>query len=205
MTTPGSSSTARLRLEPVGPDRADDLYRLHQDPGIAQWYGTWTRDDAREHAAVMGRGWESDGVHKWLAYDRRSGELVGRGGLSYADVEGRRRLEIAWAVRQELWGRGYASEIGRAGLEIAFDELGEPEVIAFTEARNRRSRAVMERLGFAYDHDCGCTGSRSRSTCTAPNTRTALSLNRFERKCRWRGAGARAQTGMTAPWKVCWM
>jgi RimJ/RimL family protein N-acetyltransferase len=79
--------------------------------------------------------------------------LVGRGGLSRACIEGRERLEIGWALHQRFWGHGYATEIGRAGLAVAFDELGAEEVISYTEARNTRSRAVMERLGFHYSHD----------------------------------------------------
>ena len=43
-------------------------------------------------------------------------------------------------------GRGYDTEIGRAGLAFAWDELGAAEVAAFTEIHNGRSRAVMERL-----------------------------------------------------------
>lgn len=144
--------TERLRLEAIGPDKADDLFRLHQDAGIAQWYGgVWTAGQALAAAQAMGRSWRFDGVHKWIAYQRDGGGLVGRGGLSYAEVAGARRLEIGWAVRQRFWGLGYASEIGRAGLAFAFDDLGAAEVVSFTETYNRRSRAVMERLGFCYD------------------------------------------------------
>ncbi|EFL10340.1 predicted protein [Streptomyces sp. AA4] len=49
-------------------------------------------------------------------------------------------------------GNGYATEIGLAGLAYA-RELGAAEVVSFTEVHNVRSRAVMERLGFAYRHD----------------------------------------------------
>ncbi|KOX17333.1 hypothetical protein ADL05_09565 [Nocardiopsis sp. NRRL B-16309] len=46
--------TGRLRLEPVGPDRAGDLWLLHQDAGIARWYGrAWTPHEAGERAAAM--------------------------------------------------------------------------------------------------------------------------------------------------------
>jgi putative restriction endonuclease len=44
-------------------------------------------------------------------------------------------------------GRGYATEIGRFGLDHAFSVLGVEEVVSFTEVHNLRSRAVMERLG----------------------------------------------------------
>jgi [ribosomal protein S5]-alanine N-acetyltransferase len=135
--------------------------RLHQDPGVAQWYGgAWTAEDARETAAFMGRAWQADGVHKWIAYSRESGELVGRGGLSYAEVDGARRLEIGWAILRRLGGRGYATEIGRAGLAFARDELGATEVVSFTETYNRRSRAVMERLGFHDEREIRHHGER---------------------------------------------
>lgn len=118
-----SCLTERLRLEPIKREHADDLWRLQQDRGIAQWYaGPWSRAEAGRNAAMIGLAWETEGVHKWMAYDRISGVLVGRGGLSRAIIDGRNRLEIGWAVRERFWGRGYAAEIGRAGLGFAFVE-----------------------------------------------------------------------------------
>ena len=143
--------TERLRLVPIGPAVAGDLWRLHWDESVAAWYlGRWTAQMAQQRAADYGRAWEAGGVSKWLAYDRRTGELVGRGGLSRVNLIGRRRLEVGWAVRGDRWGRGYATEIGQAGLDFAWDDLDAGEVVAFTEPHNRRSRAVMERLGMSY-------------------------------------------------------
>ena len=85
--------TARLRLEPVGPDRVGDLWQLHQDPGISRWYGgVWSRDEAEARAKEMGLGWASAGTDKWLAYDKDSGELVGRGGVAWRPVAGVERF-----------------------------------------------------------------------------------------------------------------
>ena len=108
----------------------------------------------------------ADGAGKWVAYDLGTGELVGRGGLSRLGPEDAvtsriasllpdggwlaDRLELGWTVRSERWGQGYATEIGRAGLDFAFTDLGAGQVVAFTERHNRRSRAVMERLGMGY-------------------------------------------------------
>jgi RimJ/RimL family protein N-acetyltransferase len=143
--------TDRLRLEPVGPEHADDLWRLHHDETVAAWHGgRYTFDAAYRRACAGRRAWETDGVDKWMAYDRTTGELVGRGGLSRAELEGQSRLEMGWTVRPDRWGRGYATEIGRAGLAFAFHELGADSVIAFTQPHNRRSLAVMKRLGMRY-------------------------------------------------------
>ena len=140
--------TGRLRLVPIGARHASKLWKLHQDEGIARWY-PMSRNEAMRFAERMESSWRR-GIGKWLAYEESTGAFVGRGGPSWAFVEGAECVEIGWALRQEVWGRGYATEIGRAGLDHAFSVLGVEEVVAFTEVHNVRSRAVMERLGMRY-------------------------------------------------------
>jgi RimJ/RimL family protein N-acetyltransferase len=141
--------TERLVLTPIRAGDAVVLAELHRDPGIARWYA-WTPEEAAAFARNQERGWREDGIGKWLAHDRGTGELIGRGGCSIADVDGERCVEVGWAVREEFWGRGYATEIGRAGIAVARAELGATEVVAFTEVHNLASRAVMEKLGMTY-------------------------------------------------------
>jgi RimJ/RimL family protein N-acetyltransferase len=68
--------------------------------------------------------------------------------VSYVELLGQRRLEVGWQIREQLWGRGFATGIGRAALEFTFDDLNADRVVAFTEAHN--SRRVMERLDTHY-------------------------------------------------------
>jgi RimJ/RimL family protein N-acetyltransferase len=172
--------TERLRLEPVGPANARDLWLVHNDDEVARWYDNEKPSLARAErwATFMADSWRFHGVHKWIAYDGVSGEVVGRGGLSRTPVdddwgqlypflpaeswvraahENRRPfmahanwLEIGWALRRTFWGRGYAAEIGRAGLAFAFDVLGAEAVVSCTVRHNVRSRAVMQRIGMRY-------------------------------------------------------
>ena len=144
----GVYRTERLRLVPIGTRHASELWELHQDEGIARWYPL-SREQALRFAERMESSW-TRGVGKWLAYEESTGALVGRGGPSWTVVEGAECVEIGWALRQEVWGRGYATEIGRFGLDYAFSVPGVEEVVAFTEVHNVRSRAVMERLGMRY-------------------------------------------------------
>ena len=154
--------TERLRLEPVGVEHADDRWRLHQDQQVAAWFGTRLTAQAAYRWAARGwRGWELDGVDKWMAYDRETGELIGRGGLSRSELDGQSWLEASWTVRSDRWGRGYATEIGRAALGFGFGDLGGEAVIALTEPHNLRSRAVMERLGMRYVREVIRDGTRS--------------------------------------------
>jgi RimJ/RimL family protein N-acetyltransferase len=147
-------TTPRLRLRPITAALVDDLWELHQDPGIAAWYGgAWSVEHSAAAAAAMQRSWASGGLGKWLAYDGVTGELIGRGGPSRTDVLDREDVEIGWAVRQRFWRRGYATEIGRASLDFIDQTTDADTVIAFTEVHNRGSRAVMERLGMVYDRE----------------------------------------------------
>lgn len=173
--------TERLRLEPVGPERAAELYRLHQDPGIARWYaGQWSRTEAAGQALAMGHQWTRDGAGKWLAYGLEDDALVGRGGLSRTCVSGRACLEVGWAVCQRLWGRGYVTEIGMAALNLAFEELQADEVVSFTEVHNARSRRVMEHLGMRYEREIICPASspESRACTPTPPSRSTWSSAR---------------------------
>jgi RimJ/RimL family protein N-acetyltransferase len=175
-----SRLTPRLRLVPIGPDNAGDLWLVHNDDAVVPWYDGWrpSREEADAVARGIAESWQLHGVHKWMAYDRETHEVVGRGGLSrppadddwaqlyaflpaepwvrelHASARPYRAhahwLEIGWALRADYWGRGYASEIGRAGLAYAFAELGARAVVSCTARHNRRSRAVMERIGMEY-------------------------------------------------------
>jgi ribosomal-protein-alanine N-acetyltransferase len=60
-------------------------------------------------------------------------------------------VEIGWRLAPPVWGKGYASEGARASLTFAFDTLGLDEVVSMTTVANRRSRAVMERIGMTRD------------------------------------------------------
>lgn len=146
--------TRRLRLEPIGRRHASDLFRLHQDDAIAQWYrGAWSHEVAEARAAEMAEAWARDGVSKWIAYDRANSDLIGRGGLSRRFVDGALRLELGWAILGRYWGHGYATEVGQAGLALGFEQLDAQEIVAYTEPYNTRSRAVMARLNMRYLRD----------------------------------------------------
>jgi RimJ/RimL family protein N-acetyltransferase len=178
--TARSQFTTRLRLEPVGPANARDLWLVHNDDEVSYWYDNQkpSLEETTRRAKFMGDSWRSHGVHKWIAYDRVSGEVVGRGGLSRTPVDDdwgqiypllpaepwvqvahgvhlpfiahADWLEIGWALRREFWGHGYASEMGGAGLTFAFNVLGAQAVVSCTVRHNERSRAVMERIGMRY-------------------------------------------------------
>lgn len=98
----------------------------------------------------MRRRWTDDGVGKWMARDRSDGSLVGRGGFTRIELDGDPVLELGWAIRDALTGRGLATELARAALVWSARHHPHLPVVAFTEVHNRASRAVMERIGMRF-------------------------------------------------------
>jgi len=60
-------------------------------------------------------------------------------------------VEVGWRLAFAYWGNGYATEAARVALGHGFGALGLSEIVSYTTVTNRRSRAVMERLGMRRD------------------------------------------------------
>jgi ribosomal-protein-alanine N-acetyltransferase len=60
-------------------------------------------------------------------------------------------VEVGWRLAFAYWGRGFATEAARLALGYGFGTLGLSDVVSYTTVANRRSRAVMERLGMRRD------------------------------------------------------
>ncbi len=136
------------------PPAAGDLpaYRaLLGDPAVGRWLRSPSRP-AFEEAEICEwheddlRHWTQFGFGPWLLSEDESGEVVGRGGLRWAEIDGRLRVEATWAIGSRHWGRGHASTLAAAAMDLAA-ELQLPEVIAVIEPGNAASRRVAEKAG----------------------------------------------------------
>jgi ribosomal-protein-alanine N-acetyltransferase len=91
----------------------------------------------------------------WALEERATGRFLGFTGLAPVRFQApfTPATEVGWRLRRDAWGRGFATEAGRAALAFAFapDGLALAEVVSFTAHANQRSRAVMHRLGMSRD------------------------------------------------------
>ena len=152
MAVPGP--TNRLAFREVMPDDLDVVESQLGDPRVMWMVPTpWTREQCRVFIEES-LGWFRDlGYGPYLLFDRGSGEFVGECGLNPVEVEGVPEIEIGYNVRPGLWGRGLASEAGRACLEFAQMTLQLPRVIALIDPRNDRSMRTAARIGMSLERD----------------------------------------------------
>jgi RimJ/RimL family protein N-acetyltransferase len=142
--------TERLLLRQFRDDDLDAFAAMSADLEVMEFLGpVMSRRDAWRAMAMALGHWELRGYGLWAAEERATGRLVGRIGLY--NPEGWPGLEVGWALARDAWGRGYATEGGRASLDYAFDALGADHVISVIRPDNARSVAVAERLGEHYE------------------------------------------------------
>jgi ribosomal-protein-alanine N-acetyltransferase len=151
------AETARLVLERLRPEHAEELPLLLRDPRVARTLsagGSPPSDvEIRQALASKDAHWERLGFGLWLARDSESGQMLGQGGLQTSFIAGVDEVEVAWAIIPERWGQGLATELARAAIEAAFGQLALPEIVAFTLPDNLASRRVMEKCGFEFERE----------------------------------------------------
>jgi [ribosomal protein S5]-alanine N-acetyltransferase len=150
--------TERMILERLHLEHGPEQLRLLLDPRVSA--SLWprrgeppTEADVLEGLRAKVEHWDRHGFGMWMARDRDTGEMVGRGGLQYTYTAGLNDVEAGWAIVPERWGQGLATELAHACVETAFDHLGLLELVAFTLPDNVASRRVMEKAGFTYERD----------------------------------------------------
>ena len=149
----------RLLLRPIWPEDWRGVLGAIADEGIvrnlarAPW--PYEEQDARDFTALP----VDPMTPRFLIGRATDAQIVGCIGIDameeYPDA-----IELGYWIARPHWGQGYASEAGRAVLEIA-RTLGHRRVVASHFLDNPASGRVLEKLGFEptgrtlMRHSCG--------------------------------------------------
>ena len=166
--------TERLRLRQWVASDLAVFAKMNADQNVMEFFPARLDPQAsdalagRIEAKIAERGW---GL--WAAEVRASGEFIGFIGLQppIAQLPCSPCVEIGWRLAEPYWGKGFSTEGARAALRFGYEKLGLDEIVSFTVPANRRSRAVMERLGMQedkagmFEHPSIAPGSPLRLHC----------------------------------------
>jgi ribosomal-protein-alanine N-acetyltransferase len=147
--------TARLVGRRPEPGDADAYVRFYGDPRTpeALWPSELrTPDRARAALDAFIGHWQRWGFGVWTVL-LPGGEVIGHAGVQHTTIGDRPEVELLWFIHPDHWNRGYATEMAREAVRVAFDVLGLDDVISFTVHGNAASRAVMAKLGMTYEGD----------------------------------------------------
>ena len=154
MTRPDTRiETQRLILRSWRAEDLEDFTRLHGNPQTMRDHGvTLTPEDSARKLRDYRAQYDQHGIIRW-AVTSHTGAFLGYTGI-YPNGDDHplgAHGDIGWRFLPQHWGQGYATEAARAALAHAFEQAGMCEVLAYTEAENTASQAVIARLPFTRD------------------------------------------------------
>jgi RimJ/RimL family protein N-acetyltransferase len=148
--------TPRLRLRAWTDADLAPFADLNGDPEVMEHFpGLLDHQASDDLAARIRQRMDEQGWGLWATERKDTGEFIGFVGLAIPTWEGTVTpcVEIGWRLARAHWGHGFASEAARAALRHGFEVVGLAEILSFTVPANRRSWAVMERIGLDRDPD----------------------------------------------------
>jgi len=155
--------TARLLLRPWQANDLAELTRLLTDPEVTRYivvHTPFSPADVAELSARTLEQWKRNGFGPWAAIEKQTGRWAGRIGLDeLPDWPGPHKVEVGWELHREFWGRGLATEGGRAGVRYGFETVGLERIISATMATNAASRRVMEKCGLRFQGELPMAGT----------------------------------------------
>ena len=138
--------TERLILRPPTLDDLDRWADMMADPVATRFLGgVQPKEMVWRGVMTMIGSWASIGVGMFSMLEKGSGKWLGRcGPWSPLGWPG---TEVGWGLHPDAWGKGYAFEAARAGMDYAVDVLGWTDIIHSIHPDNEPSIKLAQRLG----------------------------------------------------------
>lgn len=146
-----SAADKRLIYRQPQPSDVQRLFAIFGDPRTNQFNPAGPMASLEVAKRLLDhwlQQWATEG-YGWWAIARREApdHLIGFGGVAPLDYLTDRRINLGYRFAVEAWGQGYATELGRDGLALAFETLGLPEVFGLVRPDHAASIRVLEKIG----------------------------------------------------------
>lgn len=145
--------TERLRLRRFRDSDREPFAALNADPRVMEHFrGPLDRAASDDFVDRIEACFATRGYGLWAVEVVGGADFIGFVGLWDAtfDAPFTPAVEVGWRLAAHAWGHGYATEAAIASVDDGFVRCDLSEILSFTTVANRRSRAVMERIGLVH-------------------------------------------------------
>ncbi len=151
-----SIETERLLIRPLALSDDKGMFELDSDPEVHRFLGrkpVQTIDECRKVIEFVRQQYIDFGIGRWAVTEKENGDFVGWTGFKMMKdmVNGHTgHYDFGYRLVRRFWGKGYATESGKAALEYGVRSLKFADIYGMTDVDNVASRRVLEKLGFRY-------------------------------------------------------
>ncbi len=136
--------THNLTLSPATEQDFQILSQLWRDKEVRRYLGGTLSDEAiQEKVLFLQTHFEKYHYGIFTVTENKNNEIIGLCGLLNTE-DG---VELVYMFFQAWWGKGLAFDAAQATLEYGFNELKLERIVAITQAANKKSCTMLEKLG----------------------------------------------------------
>lgn len=129
----------------------DNYYRLNGDEEIMRYIrAPKNREETEVYLKEVMERYSLETIDWRLALLEKGTDTF-VGSFAIIPLENTNDLQLGYSLLKEYWGRGYATEITKAGMDYAFNVLGLSLIYGITEAGNIASQNVLLKCGFVLE------------------------------------------------------
>lgn len=148
--------TDRLLLRELLFSDVDGLFELESNPNVHLFVGNKPVthiDECRAYVEFIHQQYKDFGTGRWAVILKETNEFLGWSGIKFITNEINNHkdfYEIGYRFIEKHWGKGYATEAGKAFIDYAFNVMKVDALYAYADAGNENSRKILEKLGLRY-------------------------------------------------------
>lgn len=141
------ATTERLRVREMTVEDLDAIYALYENPELIPFLPPLqeNREEEREYLRRYIRNMYGIFEYGMWLIETTDGEVIGRMGVENTEEED--VLSFGFLVHPKHWGKGYASEAGKAVLAYLQEEIPRLKLVAFCHRENLPARNLCAKLG----------------------------------------------------------
>ncbi|WP_394776216.1 GNAT family N-acetyltransferase [Flavobacterium sp.] len=148
--------TERLLLRELLISDVDGMFELDSNPKVHLFLGNKPVKDIEEsldQIKNIQKQYKNLGIGRWAVILKETNEFLGWSGIKLIKNEINKHkdfYELGYRFIEKHWGKGYATEAGKAFIDYAFNVMKVEALYAYADAGNENSRKILEKLGLHY-------------------------------------------------------
>lgn len=146
------AETERCIIRELTLQDMDALFTLYADKDISKFTeNLFDKEEETEYQrAYINNMYRYFGYGIWLVFHKETGDLIGRAGLEHREYGEELELELGYLIEKKYQRQGYATEVCKAIIDYAKDEICAFGVNCLIEEENTASIALAKKLGFQF-------------------------------------------------------
>ena len=148
------AATSRLIYRQPEPSDVQRLFAIFGDPQTNLFNPAGPMATLAEAQRLLDRWreqWTREGYGWWaIARTEAPEHVIGFGGIAPMNYLTEQRINLGYRFAVQAWGQGYATEVGRNALALAFETLNLAHVYGLVRPDHAASIRVLEKIGMQH-------------------------------------------------------